>query len=51
MDTLQYWSDTTSQSIPLVALCYALEQLRLLGNHSNDMCEKQHFFSEEQKKV
>ena len=51
MDTLQHWSDTTSQPISLVASCHALEQLKLLSNDgAADVCDR-NFFIVAQKNV
>ena len=51
MDTLQHWSDTTSQPISLVASCHALEQLKLLSdNRATGVCDR-NFFTTAQKKV
>ncbi|XP_065918117.1 Fanconi anemia group A protein homolog isoform X2 [Dysidea avara] len=48
-DTLQHWSDVTSQPISLVASCYALEQLKLLSEHSGVEGGKsaRHFIAEQ----
>ena len=52
-DTLQHWSDVTSQPISLVASCYALEQLKLLSEHSGVEGGKsaRHFIAEQKLEV
>lgn len=51
MDTLQHWSDMTSQPISLVASCHALEQLKLLSNNRDTVVCDKNFFTVAQKKV